>query len=228
MNWQDKGFLLSINKFNENSSVAEFFTESHGKTSGIIFGATSKKIKPYLIKGNKLHINYNSKNNNSIGNFKVEIEKVTTAFHLDDEVKLQAIIYVLQIVQILTVENQSNKKIFSQLENFFSLLNNDKWIFKFIYWELKLFKILGYEIDFNNYVKIKSIDGVEKYVSIYDENKEVPSFLLNSDYKIELNKKDLINSINLVGDFLSKSILQDTNISIPFSRIKFIRLLHKL
>ena len=43
MNWSDKGFLLSKNKYNENSVIAEIYTKYHGKVSGIIFGATSKK-----------------------------------------------------------------------------------------------------------------------------------------------------------------------------------------
>ena len=41
-----------------NSIIAEIFTKNHGKTSGIIFGASSKKIKNFLQLGNKLHINY--------------------------------------------------------------------------------------------------------------------------------------------------------------------------
>ena len=45
MNWDDTGYLISKNKYNENSVIADFFTEKHGKCSGIIFGATSKKIK---------------------------------------------------------------------------------------------------------------------------------------------------------------------------------------
>ena len=53
MNWQDKGYLLSKNKYNENSVISEFYTENHGKISGIIFGGTSKKIKNYLFEGNK-------------------------------------------------------------------------------------------------------------------------------------------------------------------------------
>ena len=40
MNWQDKGYLLNINKYSENSSIAEFFTQNHGKTTGIIFGSS--------------------------------------------------------------------------------------------------------------------------------------------------------------------------------------------
>ena len=45
MNWNDSGFLLSKNKYNENSIIAEIFTENYGKHSGLIFGASSKKIK---------------------------------------------------------------------------------------------------------------------------------------------------------------------------------------
>ena len=49
MNWDDTGFLLSKNKYSENSLIAEVFTKDHGKISGILFGGTSKKIKSYYI-----------------------------------------------------------------------------------------------------------------------------------------------------------------------------------
>ena len=57
MNWDDKGFLLSKHRYNENSLIAEIFTKDHGKISGIIFGGTSKKIKNYLQIGNQLFVN---------------------------------------------------------------------------------------------------------------------------------------------------------------------------
>ena len=44
MIWDDKGFLVSKNKYNENSSIVEIFTEQHGKFL-YYFGATSKKSK---------------------------------------------------------------------------------------------------------------------------------------------------------------------------------------
>ena len=48
MIWDDKGYLISKFKYNENSVIADFFTLNHGRCSGIIFGATSNKIKGYL------------------------------------------------------------------------------------------------------------------------------------------------------------------------------------
>ena len=31
MRWQDKGYLLSLNKYNENSAIADFFTENYSE-----------------------------------------------------------------------------------------------------------------------------------------------------------------------------------------------------
>ena len=49
MNWIDEGFLISKNRYNENSLIAELYTKERGKISGIIFGGTSKKIKNYFL-----------------------------------------------------------------------------------------------------------------------------------------------------------------------------------
>ena len=49
MNWIDEGFLISKNRYSENSLIAEIFTKDRGKISGIIFGGTSKKIKNYFL-----------------------------------------------------------------------------------------------------------------------------------------------------------------------------------
>ena len=59
MIWDDKGYLLSKNKYSENSIISEVFTKDHGKVSGIIFGGTSKKIKNYIQIGNKIYVNFN-------------------------------------------------------------------------------------------------------------------------------------------------------------------------
>ena len=71
MIWQDKGFLLSSNKYNENSSIAQFYTENNGKVVGTIFGSSSKK-KNYLLIGNKFHLNSNLKDDGKTGYFKLK------------------------------------------------------------------------------------------------------------------------------------------------------------
>ena len=119
MNCIDEGFLISKNRYNENSLIAEVVTKNSGKISGIIFGGTSKKIKNYLQIGNKLHINYNSKNENRIGYFKIEIQKVFSPMYFDNPKKLNCVISAMNLVKLLTADSQANKKIFSLMDNFY-------------------------------------------------------------------------------------------------------------
>ena len=126
MNWSDEGFLISKNRYNENSLIAELFTKDKGKISGIIFGGTSKKIKNYLQLGNKLHVNYNSKNENRIGYFKIEILNAYTPLYFDHKQKLSCITSAMNLIKILTAESQSNDKVYFIIQNLIIKLDISK------------------------------------------------------------------------------------------------------
>ena len=226
MKWQDKGYLLSINKYNENSAIAEFFTENNGKVSGVIFGATSKKIKNYLLMGNKFHLNFNFKQDSKLGYFKIEIDKATTPNYLENKKKLFCIIYTMNLIKTLTVDNETNKNIYQLLNNFFELLNKNNWLVFFIFWELNFYKTIGYDIDFKNYVTNIIIDGDEKFI-VESTKKTIPNFLVNNDINTK-NEKDIFNAFKIVGEFLDKSILKPNNISFPSSRIEFGKLIKQI
>ena len=220
MIYQDKGYLLSKNKYNENSVIAEFFTINNGKVTGQIFGATSRKIKNYLLVGNKFHINFNSKNENKIGYLKIEIEKIETPLFINHEKKLLCIIYSMNLIKILTVEGQENKNIFNLIEYLFQILKKDEWLFDYIFWELKIYKNLGYDINFSDYVK-KITDGNDVKFIVEITNKEIPNFLINKENN-HVNLKEFLNGFKIVGEFLEKTILKPNNISFPSSRNDFL------
>ncbi len=143
MNWQDTGFLLSKNKYSENNSIAEFYTKNHGKVTGVIYGSTSKKIKNYLLIGNKFHLNFNSKNDSKVGYFKLEIDQVVTPLFMDDKNKLLSISYAMSLIKLLTVEDQQNENVFYLTDNLKNILNHNKWLLEFIFWELSFYKCVG-------------------------------------------------------------------------------------
>jgi DNA repair protein RecO len=222
MNWQDKGFLISKNKYNENSIIAEFFTEKHGKVSGVIFGATSKKIKNYLLVGNNFHINFSSKNINKLGYFKLEINNLNTPLFLDDKKKLSCVVYTMNLIKLLTVENQENINIFFSIKLFFKNLYGNDWLKHFLLWELDFFKNIGYDINFKDYVSLKKVNGDQKYV-VKSNNGEkiIPSFLVEKKNE-PTNENELLLGIKIVGDYLDKTILKPNNISFPISRSDFL------
>ena len=137
MMWDNFGFLLSKNRYNEHSLIAEIYTKDYGKVSGIIFGGTSKKIKNYLQIGNKVHVNYNSKSQGKIGYFKVEISKVTSPIYFDNYKKLSCISSAMNLIKLLNAEFQKNLEIFNLIENFFLILESEFWIKNYIWWYFK-------------------------------------------------------------------------------------------
>ena len=222
MTWDDEGFLISKNRYSENSLIVEIFTKNHGKTSGIIFGGTSKKIKNYLQLGNQLHVNYSSKTENKIGNFKIEILNAYTPIFFDNYRKLLCIFSAFQLIKILTAESQKNLKIYGLIENFYILLKKANWIRNYIFWELELFKVIGYDLELKNLVKKELINNEVKYlVKSTKEKKIVPNFLIDNNQDF-LNEEILIDGLRLVGDYLEKSILRPNNINYPLSRLRFL------
>ena len=184
MNWDDSAFLLSKKRYSENSIIAEVFTENHGKISGIIFGGTSKKIKNYLQIGNKIYVNYNTKNPNRIGYFKIEILKALTPLYFDENKKLSCISSAMHLIKLLTAEAQSNKEIFILIDKFFKILSSDKWIQEYIFWELELLKLLGYDLELKNMVEKEIVDNqINYFVKSSTEKKIIPNFLIDEDFR---------------------------------------------
>ena len=225
MIWDDTGFLLSKSRYNENSLISEFFTKNHGKISGIVFGGSSKKIRNYLQIGNQLHINFNSKSENRIGYFKLEIQKAFSPIYFDNHQKLSCIISSMSLIRLLTAESQSNTKLFNLIEKFYSVISNDLWLKDFIFWELELLKTLGFDLELENLVSKEIVNQKTVYVvKSKIEKKIIPNFLI--DKKLVVNDLNtLLKGVNLVSDFLEKTILKPNNLNYPISRSYFIKTL---
>jgi len=222
MIWDDTGFLLSKNKYSENSIISEIYTKNHGKVSGIIFGGTSKKIKNYLQIGNKIHVNFNSKSENKIGYFKIEILEALSPIYFDNPQKLLSILSAMQLIKLLTADSQSNKDVFFLIKKFYLMLEKKNWIKEYIFWELELFRLLGFDLELKRLVDKKLIGNEFQYISKSPNQKKIiPNFLIEKD-ESTVNIIDLQKGLKLVGDFLEKTILNPNNLNQPLSRLHFI------
>ena len=221
MNWTDKGILLSKNKFQENSTIVNFYTKNHGKCSGIIFGASSKKIKNYLQIGNELHLNYNSKSNDSFGYFKVEILKVNTPIFFPQKRSLYCINSALNLVKLLTVENQENISIYELVHRLFLILEEENWYISYIFWELDFLRLIGFDLDVNKYAKKESNGKNEFYINTNLKRIKVPNFLISKE-EDNVNNQDIVDGLNLISEYLQTNLFLPNNINFPHQRKKFI------
>jgi DNA repair protein RecO (recombination protein O) len=205
--------------------ISEIYTKNHGKVSGIIFGGTSKKIKNYLQIGNKLYVNFNSKSENKIGYFKLEISQALSPIYFDDIQKLSCITSAMNLIKILTADFQKNINIYNLIDNFYLILEAKNWIKQYIFWELELFKNLGYFLELDNLVDKKLVENELKYVSKSSIDKKIiPNFLIDKNEDPE-NLKVLLSGLKIVSDYLEKTILRPNNIKQPISRLNFINTL---
>ena len=216
MYWDDTGFLISKNKYNENAVIAEIYTLDHGKCSGVIYGGTSRKIKSYLQLGNKMFVNYKSKNESKIGYFNVEIIEAISPYFFDNKLKILILISAVNILKTLTPELQKNINIYNSFLNLINYLKKEKRniILDYIHWELDLMKEIGFDLDlrkkfFNNINNDELIN-----IDIDGENYNLPSFIFNRS-STAISDKHIYYALNFISNYIHKKILAPNNLFYP-------------
>ena len=188
MYWKDEGYLLSKHNFDENSIIIETFTLDHGKYTGIVYGGSSKKQKRNFQVGNKILLNWKSKNQNRSGYFNVELIKPISPSFFDDKKRSICILSATSILKMLLPERQTNKKIYISFENMLKNLSSDSWIKLYINWELSLIKELGFETS----KKINHNDDTKKALA-FNRNLLMENFIIPNRLKFPLFRSVLEN-----------------------------------
>ena len=188
MYWKDEGYLLSKHNFDENSIIIETFTLDHGKYTGIVYGGSSKKQKRNFQVGNKILLDWKSKNQNRSGYFNVELINPISPFFFDDKKRSACILSATSILKILLPERQINKKIYNSFENMLFDLKSDNWIKLYINWELSLIKELGFETN----LKANYNDDTKKAL-MFNRNLLMENFIIPHGLKFPLFRNILEN-----------------------------------
>jgi len=215
MYWKDEGYLLSKNNFDENSIIIESFTLEHGKCSGIVYGGNSRKNKKIFQIGNKILINYKSKNENNIGYFVIELIKPVSPMFFDDKKRSICILTACSILKILLPERQLNKKIYNSFENLLNNFNSDHWIKLYILWELSLIKELGFEINLPD--KKNSLNTINCTVDINNRLFKIPKLLLKNKIK-NISKNEITEALIFNKNLLLQNFIFPNRIKLPLSR----------
>ena len=211
MYWKDEGYLLSKTSFNENSIIIEAFTMNHGKYSGVVYGGSSRKQKKNFQIGNKILLNWRSKNENKMGYFNIELIDPIAPLFFDNKKKAICILSATSILKTLLPERQINKKIYFSFDRLIEQLNHENWIKLYIFWELSLIKELGFD---SNFFKEKNIDN---HIEIDNKKLKIPDLIIQKDNSnftnFEIQKALIFNKFLIMEYFILPNRLR-----LPFSR----------
>ena len=148
MRWQSEGLLLDVRRYGETSAIIDVFTASLGRRVGLLRGAFNKNNKSVIQPGNQLFLTWNSRIDESLGAFKVELIK--SRFHKISEERIGLELFNLTCVLCSTFlpERVDFDALYNQtiicIEEEHSIKEKLR---KYIEWELQLLKSLGFGLD---------------------------------------------------------------------------------
>ena len=112
MRWQDKGLIISVKKYGENSLILHLFTENHGVHAGLVKYNTTKKSGNIYEVGNILSVEWTGRLEEQLGFYKSELEKSYLYNIMNNSLKLEALIAICSMLYAFLAARQSHSTLY--------------------------------------------------------------------------------------------------------------------
>ena len=145
--WQDQGIVLSVRGHGENGAIVSLLTEVQGRHAGYVRGARGSKMRGSLEVGNIVDANWQSRTDDGLGTYTLELSKNTTAHFMQDPVRLSALQSACALCEAALPEREKHEGLFHGLQALFATLESDIWGAAYVMWEIAFLKELGFSLD---------------------------------------------------------------------------------
>ena len=238
MEWRDRGILLATKPFGETSLIIDVFTPDHGKSSGVVRGGQSKKLKPILQIGAQLDLTWKARLEEHLGSFQVELIRSRTANVMNDRVLLAGMLSSATLINRFFPTGQVYKEFYESSENLFDLLQfPDIWILGYFKWELEFLETLGFGLDLKKCAVTGSTEGL-KFISpksgravsksaAGDWSSKLLPFPIAASGQVN-SLEDILDGLKVSQFFLEKKVLIAFGMEhLPSARSRFISSLER-
>jgi len=220
LRWQGEGFLLDVRKYGESSALIDVFTVSLGRRVGLLRGAFNKNNRSVIQPGNQLFLTWNSRIEESLGSFKVELIK--SRYHKISEQRVG--IELFNLICVLCSTFLPERVNFDEL--YYKTImyiegeqTIEEKLQRYVKWEIQLLKSLGFGLDLGKcivsgskkdlkFVSPKSGCAVSSKSGVGWEKKLLilPEFLGGDRVSEIPSKYDLENGFKLTEFFIKKNL----------------------
>ena len=218
MNWTDEGLLLSVNPHGEKSAIIQVLTKTKGIHAGILQNAFSRKMSYTLQPSSQLHLNWSSRLEEHLGSYKVDLVKTRADIFLRNKLALDMFNSLSSLCISTLAERDPMPEFYGITVKFLDqIVNQKKWEFLYLDWELHLLTLIGYGLDLNKcvasgttenlfYISPKSGKAVSKEKGLKYDRKllRFPNILRDMNKNNEFSRSELVAGLSITGFFLKK------------------------
>ena len=242
MNWSDEGIVLSARKHGETSAIVTLMTTEHGCHAGLVRGGAGRGARGLYEAGNFVSADWRARLEDHLGAYRCELRKSNAALVLDDPLRLAGLSSACAVTERALPEREPHPEHYRSLSALLAAIEEDNWIQRYVFWELRILADLGFGLDLSVcvatgspdhliYVSPKSGQAVSEEAGAPYEQKllPLPSFLLGKEAETDPpSPRDLAKGLELTGYFLERQVFIHHKSGSPAARTRFVdRLVQK-
>lgn len=232
MQWQDKGIILSAQKYAENSAIVAIFTPQYGIRKGLVRSVSSKKNRGIYQPGNIVDATWRGRLEEQLGNFSCELVVPIPALCLYSQLRLAVISSVCVLLERLLPEHDPHPTLFSDVESLLIQVKLDHhWQPSLVFFELELLSQCGFRLELSEcavtgrkdalyYVSPKTGRAVcqEAGLPYHEKLLRLPEFLIKNVEDEAVPVEELQQGLRLSRFFIEKYLFSQFHHDFPHVR----------
>jgi len=161
MDWTDQGAILAVRRHGETSAIVEVFTERHGRHAGVVRGASSRKMAPFLQPGGQVAVSWRARLQDHLGAFTIEPVKSRAAAVMAGRLELAGLNAITALLGFALPEREAHPALYRQTMTLLDMLGEtEAWPLAYLRWELALLQEMGFGLDLSQCAVTGSRDNL--------------------------------------------------------------------
>jgi hypothetical protein len=217
-----KGMIFYSKIVKDNDLYIKVISNNDNVLSGMVYGGYSSKKKLIYQNGYFIDFSLSQKNQNAPPIFLAEISKPYIGVIFEDKYKLNALLSILNLINLSILEGQYIKGFFNNIEQIiYRIINENNWIVFYCEWLFKLLTLIGYQIDYQKNIKNIYFNlSTQKFEKVFGNSSiEFPHNLFSLDKDVTFKN---INAVfQIFESIFLKNHLDNIRYTMPISYLNF-------